>query len=533
MDAMEAGTLVADKYLLVRPIGRGGMGSVWAARNVRTEREVALKLITDENEDYRVRLLREARACGRISHRNVIEIYDVGETATGAPFLVMPLLEGEPLSRKLRRDGAMPPPIAAQIAAEIARALGAAHAAGIVHRDLKPANIYLHREPGSEAAVVKVLDFGISKVVSNDSTTTTTGTILGSPAYMSPEQAKGERHVDSRSDLWSLGVTLFEMLTGRRPFQGESMFMVVAAVLNGRIPHVRELAPHIDPGLAEVVVRCMERELDHRVQSAEEIAYMLRPYAAGYLPWDLSAFGGASGLHPMASISQLPAAPQMADSASVPPVHFAPPPRGALPGAPTIATGPPRGSMPSISLHTGSISGLAAPIAAPVASSPEPFSGSTTAAGSMVQAAPPPARPPVYIPTAGPHLPSRTMLWVVGGVAFLAVAVLAGVVIGLTAGGGRTTAAGSGDVAPLGATTGGGAVVTASAPPSVAATPGGAASAGAPAGVDAPAGTGTQGATGTQGGAAARPASTGVKPVTTAKPGKPKGTGVAVPDDPG
>src|SRR5690606_33681610 len=116
--------------------------------------------------------------------------------------------------------------------------------------------------------VVKVLDFGISKVVSNDSTTTTTGTILGSPAYMSPEQAKGERHVDSRSDLWSLGVTLFEMLTGRRPFQGESMFMVVAAVLNGRIPHVRELAPHIDPGLADVVVRCMERELDHRVQSA-------------------------------------------------------------------------------------------------------------------------------------------------------------------------------------------------------------------------------------------------------------------------
>jgi hypothetical protein len=339
MEAMEAGTLVGDKYLLVRQIGRGGMGAVWAARNVRTEREVALKLITDENADYRARLLREARACGRISHRNVIEIYDVGETASGAPFLVMPLLEGEPLSRKLRRDGAMAPPIAAQIATEIARALSAAHAAGIIHRDLKPANIYLHREPGSEMLVVKVLDFGISKVVSTDSTTTTTGTILGSPAYMSPEQAKGERYVDHRSDLWSLGVTLFEMLTGRRPFQGESMFTVVAAVLGGPVPHVRELLPHIDPGLAEVAARCMERELDYRAQSADEIVHMLRPYAAGYLPLDLSAFG-ASGFHPVASMSQMPTAPHMADSASVPPVHFAAP-WGGPPGAPTIASGPP------------------------------------------------------------------------------------------------------------------------------------------------------------------------------------------------
>src|SRR5262245_56873246 len=325
MEAVLPGTLVADKYLLVREIGRGGMGAVWAAKNVRTEREIALKLITDENADYRARLLREARACGRIAHRNVIEIYDVGETASGAPFLVMPLLEGEPLSRRLRRERVLPPPIAAQIAAEIARALSAAHAAGIVHRDLKPANVYLHREPGADSLVVKVLDFGISKVVSTDSTTTTTGTILGSPAYMSPEQAKGERYVDHRSDLWSLGVTLFEMLTGRRPFQGESMFTVVAAVLNGHVPHVHELAPHVDAGLANVAARCMERDLTRRIQTAEEIVQLLRPHAAGYLPVDLSAFG-TSGLHPVASAfsqmptSQMPTKPHVADSASVPPV---------------------------------------------------------------------------------------------------------------------------------------------------------------------------------------------------------------------
>ena len=212
MEAMEAGTLVADKYQLIRTIGRGGMGAVWAAINIRTEREVALKLITDENADYRARLLREARACGRISHRNVIEIYDVGETASGAPFLVMPLLDGEPLSRRLRRERVLPPAIAAQIATEIARALSPAHAAGIVHRDLKPENVFLHHEPGAGSIVVKVLDFGISKVVETDSTTTTTGTILGSPAYMSPEPAKGERYADQRADLWSRGVVLSWLL---------------------------------------------------------------------------------------------------------------------------------------------------------------------------------------------------------------------------------------------------------------------------------------------------------------------------------
>src|SRR5262245_58164756 len=141
MEAMEAGTLVADKYLLVRIIGRGGMGAVWAAKNVRTEREVALKLITDENADYHARLLREARACGRIAHRTVIEIYDVGETASGAPSLWRPRLEGGPLAGRLRRERVPPPPSAAQIAAEIARASSAAHAAGIVHRALKPASV--------------------------------------------------------------------------------------------------------------------------------------------------------------------------------------------------------------------------------------------------------------------------------------------------------------------------------------------------------------------------------------------------------
>ncbi len=467
MDAMEAGTLVADKYLLVRVIGRGGMGAVWSAKNVRTEREVALKLITDENQDFRTRLLREARACGRIAHRNVIEIYDVGETASGAPFLVMPLLTGEPLSRRLRRERVLPQPIAAQVASEVARALSAAHAAGIVHRDLKPANIYLHQEPGAESLVVKVLDFGISKVVSNDSTTTTTGTILGSPAYMSPEQAKGERYVDHRADLWALGITLFEMLTGRRPFQGESMFTVVAQVLNGEIPHVLDLAPHVDANLADLVARCMERDLALRIQTADELDYYLRPFAAGYLPFDASSFG-ASGIHPAPSFSQIPTTPpQAADSASMPPVHFAhvpgiphpldpqrsgggvqmPGTRNLGVGAAPAAYGDPRQSLSGVggpamgdvrrllpSLSSASqISQISVLTPPPVSAQPEPFSGSTTAAGAMVNpafaAAPPAATPP----RVERRSPSTILLWGLGAIAFVSIASLVGVVIGVSA----------------------------------------------------------------------------------------------------
>ena len=545
MEAMEAGTLVAEKYLLVRVIGRGGMGAVWAAQNVRTEREVALKLITDENQDFRERLLREARACGRIAHRNVIEIYDVGETASGAPFLVMPLLSGEPLSRRLRRERALPPPIAAQIATEIARALSAAHAAGIVHRDLKPANIYLHQEPGADVLVVKVLDFGISKVVTADSTTTTTGTILGSPAYMSPEQAKGERYVDHRSDLWSVGVTLFEMLTGRRPFQGESMFTVVAQVLDGPVPHVLQYAPHIDPHLADVAARCMQRDVLARIQTADEIAYLLRPFAAGYLPSDVSTFG-VSGYHPAPSLSQMPTpGPQAADSASMPPVHFA---HGHAVGhggagahGPAELPSAPRGSLPSLP----SVSVISMHTVPPVVAQPEPFSGSTTAASAMVhpgQSGRPLAALPAPMVQAGP---SQKAVWALGIVAFVAVATLVGLLVGMFGGSGPAAVAGSGaDVAAgaqaaasgsagtpgsaQGVSSGAGSAPGAGTGTGVAAEPTGTAVAEEPAAPSA-----TAGGSRPWGGGAA----TGTKPAGTAtSPGKttkPPTTKVGVPDDPG
>lgn len=528
MEAIVAGTLVAEKYLLVREIGRGGMGAVWAAKNVRTEREVALKLITDENRDYRARLLTEARACGRISHRNVIEIYDVGETANGAPFLVMPLLEGEPLSRRMRRERMLPPAIAAQIASEIARALSAANAAGIVHRDLKPANVYLHRERGAEQLVVKVLDFGISKVVETDSTTTTTGTILGSPAYMSPEQAKGDRYVDHRSDLWSLGVTLFEMLCGKRPFQGESMFTVVAAVLEGPLPRVADFAPHVAPSLGEVVARCLTRDLFRRVQTADEVVEMLRPHAAGFLPLDLQF--GASGIHPAPSLTPPGGImPVISDSASMPPVHFAPhfqgrpppplpPPRrahGSITGTGSSVTA----SSPSLSFSTTNLT------PEPISLHPEPFSGSTTAAGAMVHPEPRGTAPPLPIqPAAPPRAPSRVTLYVLAAVAFVSLASLIGVAIGLSASG-SPVAASATPAEPAPPATVSAVVPPVSAPsaePSAAPTASASASASA------------------QSSASAAPVkqqsggmATSTKPAGTVKPGKPPGKGVTLPDDPG
>jgi serine/threonine-protein kinase len=273
--------VIAGKYRLRRLVGKGAMGVVWAAVNERTEREVALKLINSQDDELRRRLLREARACGRLDHRNIVEIYDVGETADGDPFLVMPLLTGETLADRLDRDGLLLPSIAARIASDIAGGLSAAHAAGIVHRDLKPANVFLHHEiGGDDAFVVKVLDFGVSKMLNpGDAAATMAAGAIGSPLYMSPEQARGDRDVDHRADLWATGIVLFEMLTGTRPFHGDTMFAVAAQILTGPIPTVLERAPQIDPALGEVVARCLERKADRRVSTAAELVALLRPFA--------------------------------------------------------------------------------------------------------------------------------------------------------------------------------------------------------------------------------------------------------------
>ncbi|WP_437534171.1 protein kinase [Sorangium sp. So ce726] len=276
---LASGVLIDKKYRLLRQIGEGAMGVVWAAVNVATAREVALKLIHRPETEFRLRLQREARNCGALRHRNVIDIYDMGETEAGEPFLVMQLLTGETVADLLARRRRLDPPVAASIGRDVARGLAAAHAMHIIHRDLKPANIFLHREPDMDEPVVKVLDFGVAKNLSvNDGLHTVQGGAVGSPLYMSPEQVRAEPNVDHRADIWALGVVLFEMLTGMRPFQGDAQ-AVFMGILTGEIPTVSKYLRRVDQGLVDLIARCMRRDRAERISAAAEVAALLDRYA--------------------------------------------------------------------------------------------------------------------------------------------------------------------------------------------------------------------------------------------------------------
>jgi len=276
---MRSGDIVGGKYRLTRQIGEGAMGTVWAAVHEAISRDVALKLIVRSDEELRRRLLREARACGQLRHRNIIEVHDLGTTDKGDPFLVMPLLNGETLADLLKRKRKLDARTAAGIGRDVARALSAAHAAGVIHRDLKPANIFLHHEEGADEVVVKVLDFGVSKnLVASDGTCTVTGGIVGSLAYMSPEQAQASRNIDCRADIWALGVVLFEMLTGTRPIQGD-VNNILYQICKADIPPVSRYLRHFDPAFEAFIARCLSREPSERVASASEAAEALKRFA--------------------------------------------------------------------------------------------------------------------------------------------------------------------------------------------------------------------------------------------------------------
>ena len=269
------------KYRLTRQIGAGAMGVVWAALNEDTHKEVAIKLLSSPDQELRRRLLREAKACGRLEHRNIVTIYDAGSAPDGEPFLVMQLLSGETLSRRLARLGRLPPHVAASIGAAVASGLDAAHAMGIVHRDLKPDNVFLHRELGTSGEVVKILDFGVSRVeIANDASSTAPFALIGSPAYMSPEQAVGSSDVGPRSDIWSLGVLLFEMLAGARPFRGSTAGAALAQVLTAPIPMLTAIEPRVSPSLAAIIHSCLEREIERRPARAGDLAGRLLAHAA-------------------------------------------------------------------------------------------------------------------------------------------------------------------------------------------------------------------------------------------------------------
>jgi serine/threonine-protein kinase len=257
---------VGSRYEITDEIGRGGMGVVFRARDVRLRRSVAIKLLPPElafREEVRSRFLREAQTAAQLSHPNVVPIYSVDEV-DGLVFFVMALVEGESLSTYLKREGRVPVEFARKVLRDVTDALAYAHARSIIHRDIKPDNILMDRVTGRTL----VSDFGIARAAEGDSRLTATGIAVGTPAYMSPEQATGEREIDGRSDLYSLGIVAHQMLVGQLPFAATNTPAMLMKHLNEAPRPVREFRPDIPAALEHAIQRAMEKKPEHRWPNA-------------------------------------------------------------------------------------------------------------------------------------------------------------------------------------------------------------------------------------------------------------------------
>jgi serine/threonine-protein kinase len=278
------GDLLAGKYRVERVIGVGGMGIVVAARHEQLDQLVAIKFVRDDaldNDEAVERFLREARSAARLRSEHVARVLDVGRLETGAPYMVMEFLDGNDLGKALARDGPMAVDLAAALMLQACEAVAEAHAAGIVHRDLKPENLFLTRTVGGSPKL-KVLDFGVSKALRLDDPQgklTKTRTMLGSPLYMAPEQMRSGRDIDQRIDVWALGVVLFELLTGRSPFEAETMPELCLKVVSEPPLSLAVLRPVLPPGIVAVVEKCLEKDRDKRSADAAELARALEPFA--------------------------------------------------------------------------------------------------------------------------------------------------------------------------------------------------------------------------------------------------------------
>ena len=283
------GTEIAGKYRIEEVLAQGGMGVVVLARHLQLEEQVAIKFLLPEsasNPDAVARFNREARASAKIRSEHSVRVHDVGVLDNGAPYMVMEYLDGWDLGVELSQHGRLLLADALEFFLQACEAVAEAHALGIVHRDLKPANLFLSRRADGSICI-KVLDFGISKFsgrdVSESSASdygmTQAAAVLGSPYYMSPEQLRSARGVDQRTDIWSLGVILYELLTGLHPFEGDSLpgLGVSIATLPPR-PWPTEIAP-VPPGLVDVIFNCLEKNRERRVQTIAELANSLRPFA--------------------------------------------------------------------------------------------------------------------------------------------------------------------------------------------------------------------------------------------------------------
>ena len=381
---LEENTIVADRFRLIRMIGRGGMGSVWRAFDTRLDIACALKFIEGELANVaeaHSRFEREAKAAAALRSPHVVEIKDYG-VWEGRPYIAMELLEGEDLGKALAKAGGkLPPGQISNVMQQVCRALTKAHAAGIVHRDLKPDNIFLVND--DDRQLVKILDFGVAKQTSQaiEGSNTKTGAMLGTPYYMSPEQAQGIKTVDSRSDLWSLAVIVYHCLTGRLPFESEALGDLLVKIIVNPIPVPSQVA-HVPPGFDRWWAKAAERNPDARYQTAKDFSNELA-----------MALGTTSDVAQRSSGPHLQGTAMMAGGSHGGGAPGYPAGHGTTPhpGTPT-----PHGMAPGAGVHT-SLGGAA---------NPATFSG---------------VEPPITIPKKGPPL------GLVGGLAAFALVAVLGV----------------------------------------------------------------------------------------------------------
>jgi tRNA A-37 threonylcarbamoyl transferase component Bud32 len=288
------GAILGGSYEVIRMVGEGGMGRVYEARHQRlTTKRFAVKMLHPDlarQPDVVTRFQREAEASSVLTHPNVVDVFDVSSSADGRPYIVAELLQGEELGNHLDRVGRMTASGAAHVVRQVCAALGAAHAAGIVHRDVKPENVFLT----GDGAHVKVLDFGISKVGDNKDGLTKTGTVMGTPDYMAPEQARGDR-VDARADIYATGAILYRAVTGKKPFEGlDDPMATLTAVLTQEPPRPSELNPAVPLSLELVIQKAMAKNPAERFQTMADLDAALAPFDDQSQPVDVApAAGGA------------------------------------------------------------------------------------------------------------------------------------------------------------------------------------------------------------------------------------------------
>jgi serine/threonine-protein kinase len=303
--ALQPGQVLDGKYKIVRVIGEGGMGAVYEGENVRIRRRVAIKLLhagIAANTEMVQRFEREAQVAGTVGNDHILEILDLGALPAGERYMVMEYLDGATLTERIKARTRLKPSESVPIVRQVLRGLAAAHSAGIVHRDLKPDNIFILREKAGIRDFVKIIDFGISKFSEQggaSSRMTRTGALMGTPHYMAPEQATGSTDIDRRTDIYAVGIIMYEMLTGRVPFQAETFNQLLFEIALAKIIPARQIVPDLDAAIDTIVMKASARDPANRFQNCDE-------FIAALEAWEKT--GSAVSLPPAESIEAVVAA---------------------------------------------------------------------------------------------------------------------------------------------------------------------------------------------------------------------------------